>query len=62
MKAIPSLKASIFKVLFSLLLILCITSCRKINPIENTLKKQAFAINDREETEVFFFISTANVS
>ena len=62
MKAIPPLKASIFKVLFSILLILCITSCRKINPIENTLKNQAFAKNDREETEVFFFISTANVS
>jgi len=26
------------------------------------LKNQAFAKNDREETEVFFFISTANVS
>ncbi|KAF2338059.1 DUF4142 domain-containing protein [Flavobacterium ginsenosidimutans] len=62
MKAIPPLKASIFKVLFSFLLILCIASCRKINPIENTLKNQAFAKNDREETEVFFFISTANVS
>ncbi|QLC65545.1 DUF4142 domain-containing protein [Flavobacterium sp. LPB0248] len=62
MKAIPPLKASIFRVLFSFFLILCITSCRKINPIENTLKNQAFAKNDREETEVFFFISTANVS
>ncbi|WP_343542259.1 DUF4142 domain-containing protein [Flavobacterium movens] len=26
------------------------------------MKNQAFAKNDREETEVFFFISTANVS
>lgn len=62
MKAIPPLKAIIFKVFFLLVLIVCMTSCRKVNPIENTLKNQAFAKTDREETEVFFFISTANVS
>ncbi|MCV2487217.1 DUF4142 domain-containing protein [Flavobacterium sp. SH_e] len=62
MKAIPPVKATFFKVLFLFVLVLCMTSCRKINPIENTLKTQAFAQSDREETEVFFFISTANVS
>lgn len=62
MKTIPILKTAYFKVFFLFVLIICITSCRKINPIENTLKNQAFAKNDREETEVFFFISTANVS
>lgn len=62
MKAIPLLKTVIFKVFFLIVLVFCVASCRKINPIENTLKNQAFAKNDREETEVFFFISTANVS
>jgi len=62
MKAIPPLKATYFKVFFLFVLVVCITSCRKINPIENTLKNQAFAKNDREETEVFFFISAANIS
>ncbi|MFC0779357.1 DUF4142 domain-containing protein [Flavobacterium sp. HJSW_4] len=62
MKAIPHLKTVYFKVFFLFVLIICITSCRKINPIENTLKNQAFAKNEREETEVFFFISVANVS
>lgn len=62
MKAIPPLKTAYFRVFFLFVLALCTTSCRKINPIENTLKNQAFAKNDREETEVFFFISTANIS
>lgn len=62
MKAIPSLKAAYFRIFFLFVLVLCATSCRKINPIENNFKNQAFAKNDREETEVFFFISTANIS
>ncbi|WP_286967498.1 DUF4142 domain-containing protein [Flavobacterium sp. UBA4854] len=62
MKAIPPLKATNLKVFFLFVLVVCITSCRKINPIENTLKNQAFTKNDREETEVFFFISAANIS
>jgi hypothetical protein len=62
MKAKSPLKASIFKVFFLLALLLCITSCRKINPIENTFKNQALAITEREETEAYFFISTANAS
>ncbi|MFD2938790.1 DUF4142 domain-containing protein [Flavobacterium notoginsengisoli] len=62
MKAIPPLKASTFKVFFVFVLVVCSTSCRKINPIENSLKNQAFAITEREETETYFFISTANAS
>lgn len=62
MKAITILKASLFRVFFLLVLGLCITSCRKINPIESSLKNQAFAITEREETEALFFISTANAT
>ncbi|SFC85961.1 DUF4142 domain-containing protein [Flavobacterium phragmitis] len=62
MKAIIPLKASIFKVFFLIVLVLCITSCRKINPIENSFKNQAFVITEKEETETYFFISTANAS
>ena len=51
MNAIPILKASLFRVFFLLVLGLCITSCRKINPIESSLKNQAFVITEREETE-----------
>ena len=62
MNAIFQLKASIFKVFFFLIFVLCMTSCKKINPIENSLRNQALAITEREETEAFFFISTANAS
>ncbi len=62
MKAIPLFKASLFKVFFLFVLILCITTCRKINPIESSLKNQAFVITEKEETEAYFFISTANAS
>jgi predicted outer membrane protein len=62
MNAIPILKASLFRVFFLFVLGLCITSCRKINPIESSLKNQAFVITEREETEALFFISTANAT
>lgn len=62
MKAISPLKASILKVIFLLAFVFCITSCRRINPIESSLKNQAFAITEKEESEAFFFISTANAS
>ncbi|MBB4803088.1 putative outer membrane protein [Flavobacterium nitrogenifigens] len=62
MKTISPLKASIFKVFFILAIVLCISSCKRINPIENTLKSQSFAKNEREEIEVDFFITVANVS
>ncbi|WP_125719167.1 DUF4142 domain-containing protein [Flavobacterium ustbae] len=62
MKVIHATKTVCFKVFFSFFLVVCITSCRKVNPIEKTLKNQAFAKNEREETEVFFFISSANIS
>ncbi|GAA3771379.1 DUF4142 domain-containing protein [Flavobacterium ginsengiterrae] len=61
MKANPVLKATIFKVLF-LLIILCVSSCKKNNSIESTFKKnEAFTKNEEEETIAFFFIETANV-
>lgn len=61
MKAMP-VKATIFNVLF-LLILVCTSSCKKNNPIENTLKKnEAFTKNEEEETEVLFFIATTNVS
>lgn len=61
MKAIPPLEVSIFKVFLLLASLFCMSSCRKINPIETTLKNETFAKNDREESEVFFFISTSNI-
>ena len=61
MKARPVLKV-IFKVLF-LLMIICVSSCKKNNSIENTFKKnEAFTKNEEEEeTIAFFFIETANI-
>lgn len=54
--------ASLFKVFFILAIIICMTSCKRRNPIENNFKNQSFAKNEREETEVYFFITAANVS
>lgn len=62
MKTIPLLKALFFKVILILAIVLCITSCKRINPIENTLKTQSFAKNEKEENEVYFFITASNVS
>ncbi len=62
MRAIPILKGAFFKVCI-FLIIICVSSCKKNNPIETTLKKnETFAKNEKEETEAFFFIATANVS
>lgn len=61
MKAIPPLEVSFLKVFLLLATLLCMSSCRKINPIETTLKNQTFAKNEREESEAFFFISTSNI-
>ncbi|MBW1656469.1 DUF4142 domain-containing protein [Flavobacterium quisquiliarum] len=63
MKAIPPLEAVFFKGFFLLVMLFCITSCKHNDPIETSfLKNEVFAKNEREETEAFFFISTANVS
>ncbi|OIV41356.1 DUF4142 domain-containing protein [Flavobacterium johnsoniae] len=61
MKEIPVLKAAIFKVLI-LLIIMCGSSCKKNNSIENTFKKnEAFTKNEEEEKIASFFIETANL-
>ncbi|MCP2026197.1 putative outer membrane protein [Flavobacterium sp. HSC-32F16] len=61
MTARPVLKVTLFKVLF-ILIIICISSCKKNNSIENVLKKnEAFTKNEEEETIAFFFIETANL-
>ncbi|TPG41724.1 DUF4142 domain-containing protein [Flavobacterium pectinovorum] len=62
MKAIPPLKAAIFKAVFLLIIVVCLASCKKSNPIETNLKNETFNINEKEEIEAFFFIATANVS
>ncbi|MBE8723704.1 DUF4142 domain-containing protein [Flavobacterium hungaricum] len=62
MKAISPFKGSFFKVFLLSAALLCMSSCRKIKPIESSFKNETFAINDREESEVFFFISTSNIS
>lgn len=62
MRATSILKGTFFKVCF-FLIIICVSSCKKNNPIETTLKKnETFAKNEKEETEAFFFIAVANVS
>ncbi|OXG06176.1 uncharacterized protein DUF4142 [Flavobacterium araucananum] len=61
MKAAPQLKATIFR-FFLLIMLFCISSCKKTNPIENTLKNEAFIKTEKEEIEAFFFIATANAS
>lgn len=61
MKANPVLKVTFLKALF-LLIMIFVSSCRKSNSIENTLKKnETFTKNEKEEVEAFFFIATANV-
>ncbi|WJS97001.1 DUF4142 domain-containing protein [Flavobacterium johnsoniae] len=62
MNKIHHLKTIFFKVFFLSAIIICSSSCKRINPIEKSLKNQSFAINEKEKTEVFFFISTANLS
>lgn len=61
MKAAPRLKATIFR-FFLVIILVCVSSCKKSNPIENTLKNQAFIKTEKEEIEAFFFIATANAS
>ncbi|MBZ4034505.1 DUF4142 domain-containing protein [Flavobacterium sp. 17A] len=62
MKTIRPLKVTFFKVFFLLAIVLCNTFCKRVNPIENSLKTQSFAKNEREETEVYFFTRAANLS
>ena len=62
MKTIPPVKTAFFRVFFLSVLTVCLSSCRKVNPIEKSLKAQTFAQTEKEETEVFFFISSVNVS
>jgi len=38
------------------------SSCKKTSPIETSLKNGTFTKTEKEETEAFFFIATANVS
>lgn len=62
MIAAQHLKATNFRRVFLLIMIICITSCKKINPIETSLKNETFTKTEKEEIEAFFFIATANVS
>ncbi|MEO8534967.1 MAG: DUF4142 domain-containing protein [Flavobacterium sp.] len=38
------------------------SSCRENNPIETTLKNQVFIKSDKEHSEAYFLIATANIS
>lgn len=58
----PRVKATILRALFLVALMIFVSSCKKNNPVESSLKNEAFAKNDKEEIEAFFFIATANVS
>lgn len=62
MIAAQHLKATNFRLIFLLTIIICITSCRKNNPIETSLKNETFTKTEKEEIEAFFFIATANVT
>ena len=57
----PMLRAT-FLSLFFLFLMICTTSCKKSDPIENTFKNETFNTNDKEQMEAYFFIATANLS
>jgi hypothetical protein len=61
MKAMPILRATFLSIFF-LFIIICTTSCKKINPIETNLKNETFNKNDKEQMEAYFFIATANLS
>lgn len=62
MKAAPLIKATFFRLFFLLIIISCLSSCKKTNPIENSLKSETFTKTEKEEIEAFFFIATSNVS
>jgi predicted outer membrane protein len=61
MKAAHQLKVTIFK-FFLLIIIVCVSSCKKTNPIETSLKNETFTKTEKEEIEAFFFIATANAT
>ena len=58
----PVVKAIILRTIFLLTLIVFVSSCKKNNLVESSIKNEAFAKNEKEEIEAFFFIATANVS
>ncbi|MDX6188423.1 DUF4142 domain-containing protein [Flavobacterium sp. FlaQc-52] len=61
MKAKPDVKASILRVFFLLIMTLCISSCKESDSIETTLKNEVFIKSDKEHTEAYFLIATANI-
>ncbi|KUJ59716.1 hypothetical protein AR687_21875 [Flavobacteriaceae bacterium CRH] len=61
MRTMPLLRATILGVFF-LLIMICTSSCKKNNPIQNTLKNQTFNTDDKEQMEAYFFIATATLS
>lgn len=57
----PLLRATILRVIF-LLIIICTSSCKQNNPIENSLKNVTFNTTDKEQMDAYFFIATATLS
>ncbi|MEO6174024.1 MAG: DUF4142 domain-containing protein [Flavobacterium circumlabens] len=62
MEAKPIVKTKILRVLFLLIIIICSTSCKENNPIETSLKNEVFIKSDKEQSEAYFLIATANIS
>ncbi|MBS7230759.1 DUF4142 domain-containing protein [Flavobacterium psychroterrae] len=62
MKAAPQLKATFFRLIFLLIIMISLASCKKNNPVESSLKSETFNKTEKEEIEAFFFIATANVT
>ena len=58
----PRLKATILRIIFLLILTLCVSSCNKNKPIESSIANDVFNKNDKEQIEAFFLIATANAS
>src|SRR4051812_41971313 len=62
MKKVTPLKARILRLFFLLIIIFFNASCNRNNPIEISLKGEAFSKNEPEEIEAFFLISMANTN
>jgi len=57
----PLLKATIFKVLFFLIILICFPFCGQKSQRESSIKKEAFNKSKVEEVETSFFIEMGNI-
>jgi predicted outer membrane protein len=62
MKAISISKSRFFNILFLLLILVCLASCKQDNKLESSNNKIVFDKKNNEEVEAYFFIATASIS